>query len=252
MSTQVSIIPDVKPDLAMEAAQAVVPNTDVAADAQENVGDDSRPAWLPEKFKAPEDLAKAYAELEKKFSQPDKPKQIAKAEPTKAGVDFAAYSTEYTSTGDLSPESVQSLVDSGIPEPVVRNYLDGVRALGEMQTAQIHSLAGGEAQYATLLEWASESLDDAEIAAFNDTMEGGNTGAMHMAVKGLVARQAQVQGRPSKLVQGETTGPSGGIFRSVHELTEAMKDPRYSKDPAYRRDVENRLKNSSILGSSTR
>src|SRR5690606_30053206 len=30
---------------------------------------DERPSWLPEKFNSPEDLAKAYGELEKQFTQ---------------------------------------------------------------------------------------------------------------------------------------------------------------------------------------
>ena len=103
-----------------------------------------------------------------------------------------------------------------------------------------------------MLEWASESLEENEIEAFNSIMEQGNPAAMQMAVRGLQARFSQSSGSPAKLIQGDTIGPSGGAFRSVAELTAAMKDPRYHKDPAYRRDVENRLKNSNILTTTSR
>lgn len=99
-----------------------------------------------------------------------------------------------------------------------------------------------------MMEWASDNLSDSEIEAFNDIMEQGNQAAMQMAVRGLQARYTQTVGQPSRLIQGETTGPTSGTFRSIAELTEAMKDPRYQKDPAYRRDVENRLRTSNILG----
>jgi hypothetical protein len=41
------------------------PEAPMAAE-QDNSSD--RPDWLPEKFSSPEDLAKSYAELEKKLS----------------------------------------------------------------------------------------------------------------------------------------------------------------------------------------
>jgi hypothetical protein len=44
--------------------------------AETTTADESRPAWLPEKFKTAEDLAKSYSELEKKIAdQPKAPEQ---------------------------------------------------------------------------------------------------------------------------------------------------------------------------------
>lgn len=213
---------------------------------------EERPNWLPEKFKSPADLAKAYSELEKRFSTPaEKPKAEPQADAgTQGGLNIEAYSKEYAENGELSQESISKLVASGIPEPVIRNYLDGVSALSDRQTQQIYGLAGGEQKYNAMLEWASESLEESEIEAFNEIMEQGNQSAMQMAVRGLNARFSQSTPSPSKLIQGDTAGPSGGAFRSIAELTNAMKDPRYQKDPAYRRDIENRLKTSSILNTN--
>jgi len=241
----ITIVKEEPVDTAME--QAIKEQQDpqsAPVDQQE------RPQWLPEKFKSPEDLARAYSELERKFSTPaEKPK--TEAEP-KTGFNFDPFAKEYSENGNLSEESIANLVSQGIPETVVRNYLDGLGAISERHTQQIYGIVGGEQQYTSMMEWASENLDEQEIDAFNSIMEQGNQASMQMAVRGLQARYAQTNGSPSKLVQGETIGPSGGVFRSIAEVTAAMKDPRYHKDPAYRRDVENRLRNSNIMNTNSR
>jgi hypothetical protein len=237
----ITINKELPPDTAMEQAIQEANSQPVDTPAPEE-----RPGWLPEKFKSAEDLAKAYSELEKRFSTPaEKPKA---EEAPKTGTNFEGYAKEYAETGELSPESIAQLAASGIPESVVRNYIEGLGALSERQSQQIYGIVGGEAQYGSMMEWASDNLSDSEIEAFNDIMEQGNQAAMQMAVRGLQARYTQTVGQPSRLIQGETTGPTSGTFRSIAELTEAMKDPRYQKDPAYRRDVENRLRTSNILG----
>ena len=40
-----------------------------------------RPDWLPEKFKSPEDMAKAYAEAERKLSEPEDTKEAKEEKP---------------------------------------------------------------------------------------------------------------------------------------------------------------------------
>jgi hypothetical protein len=246
----ITVTKEAPPDLAMEKA---IQEQQSQAEAPPPAPAVERPGWLPEKFKSPEDLAKAYSELEKRFSG-EKPAgaSIEQSASPQGALNLDSYAKEYEDNGSLSEESIQKLVSQGIPESVVRNYLDGVGALSERQTQQIYGLVGGEAQYSSMMEWASDNLDETEIDAFNEIMENGNPSAMQMAVKGLQARYAQTAGQPSKLIQGEVSGPSGGAFRSVAEVSSAMKDPRYQKDPAYRRDVENRLKNSNIFGMNYR
>jgi len=211
---------------------------------------EERPQWLPEKFKSPEDLAKAYSELERRFTS-EKPKPSTAGEAS-GGLNLEQYANEYAENGELSQESIQKLVASGIPEPIISNYLEGVRAVSEAQTSALHGIAGGEKGYESMMEWASESLDESEIEAFNDIIEQGDQKKMQMAVRGLHARYVQANGQPAKLVQGDTAGIPSGSFRSVAEVTAAMRDPRYHKDAAYRRDVETRLRNSNILNVTSR
>lgn len=71
---QVTIVRDVNDNPNDPMAQALVAQTQSEQAPQEDtsVPSSDRPTWLPEKFQNPEDLAKAYGELEKKFSGEDR------------------------------------------------------------------------------------------------------------------------------------------------------------------------------------
>lgn len=202
-----------------------------------------RPQWLPEKFKQPEELASAYMELEKRLSSGSTPFNVEALEP---------FSKEFHENGDISEESVQKIVAMGLPEPVVRAYVDGQKAMMESQTNSVMQAVGGEAQYQAMTEWASNNIPEAEIDAFNSIIESGNIPSIKMAVEGLKARYEKSTGTQGRLIQGEVSGPSGGAFRSIAEIVEAMKDPRYARDPAYRKDVESRVALSNALGVNAR
>lgn len=199
-----------------------------------------RPGWLPEKFKAPEELAQAYVELEKKFSTGTTPGFQTEV--------FEPFTKEFVENGDLSEESIQKVIGMGLPEPLVRAYVEGQKAVLESQTTQLMQAAGGTEAYQAMTEWAAGNIPEAEIDAFNSIIETGNVTSIKMAVEGLKARYERAVGTKGRLLQGDTTGPAGGAFRSVAEIVAAMKDPRYAKDPAYRKDVEQRVALSNALG----
>ena len=71
--------------------------------------------------------------------------------------------------------------------------------------------------------------------------------AVKMAVTGLHARYTAVEGREPKLIGGRASKGSSDKFESTAQLVEAMSDPRYSKDPAYQRKVQEKLGRSSIF-----
>ena len=61
-----------------------------------------------------------------------------------------------------------------------------------------------------------------------------------IAVTAMASKMAGKGG----LLNGKTTVPGDGVqpFASNTEMVTAMRDPRYRKDPAYRKGVENRLR----------
>ena len=48
------------------------------------------------------------------------------------------------------------------------------------------------------------------------------------------------------MIQGETE-IIPDAFESIAQVTEAMSDPRYDKDPAYRASVEKKIARSSVI-----
>jgi len=215
-----------------------------------------RPGWLPEKFKSPEELAKAYDELQKKLGSGQReeateaePEGIAEARQvvTDAGVDFDALVDEYNEAGGFTQETYDALAAKGFPPSVVDAFIEGQQAIANQTRTQVTALVGGEESFAEMSKWAAQSLSATEIDAFNRVIDGGDLDQIKLAVTGLHARYQSVNGSEPKLLTATTGTPSAEVFRSTAELTAAMKDPRYKADPAYRADVIAKLDRSSIF-----
>ena len=48
------------------------------------------------------------------------------------------------------------------------------------------------------------------------------------------------------MLTGKAAKSSGDIFRSQAEVVQAMSDPKYDRDPAYRQDVYDKLERSNL------
>ena len=88
-------------------------------------------------------------------------------------------------------------------------------------------------------------MTDQEIESYDAIMDQGDPAAAYWAVQALSYRYRDANGVEGDLVQGKPPG-AGDTFRSQAELVQAMSDPRYDKDPAYRRDLMRRLENSDV------
>ena len=196
-----------------------------------------RPSWLPEKFKSAEDLAKAYSELEKKQGgAPETPKAF----------DFEPYSKEFAEKGDLSPESLAALEASGVPSGMVKQYIDGAKALAEQQVTNLTKDIGGRDAYAQMVEWATKTLSPDQIEAYNKAVSSGDAAQQSLAIRGLHAQYRESNG-PS-LLSGKASGASAmPPFESWAQVKQAMADKRYASDPAYRNEITKRLANSKNL-----
>lgn len=232
-------------DVGVNVPAEPLPETPATPPPENTTG---KPSWLPDKFKSPEELAKAYKELEKRVGTkiPETPTPLSE-------VSLEPFYKEFQDTGTVSEESIQKITALGYPESFVRSYIQGQQSLMESQNASIMSRVGGREAYTQMTEWASENLSSEEIDSFNDTIASGNTHTINLAIDGLKSRWHSSTGIPGKtpLVRGDaTTSSSSGAFRSIAEIVAAMKDPRYDKDPAYRKDVESRVSISNVLGVS--
>jgi hypothetical protein len=213
------------------------------------------------KFDSQEDLVKAYQELERKMSQqsqePTEQKSNDKVDVSeisedqandlveKAGLDMDTMADHYYENGSLSDEHYAALEEAGIPREYVDQYIAGVQAEAEQIRDQIFDEVGGEEQFAAMSEWAAANLSEQELNAYNEAVESGDMSVVRSAVMSLAFRYQRDAGRDPNLVGGNNGGLAG--FESLAQLTAAMKDPRYTSDPAYRREVEQKLARSNIM-----
>jgi predicted AlkP superfamily phosphohydrolase/phosphomutase len=62
-----------------------------------------------------------------------------------------------------------------------------------------------------------------------------------MAIEALKSKYVAKTGSGSKVIVGDGAPPAAAGYESKAQMTSDMKDPRYAKDPAYRRAVERKI-----------
>tara|TARA_Y100001937_G_scaffold95184_1_gene129211 strand:+ start:998 stop:1609 length:612 start_codon:yes stop_codon:yes gene_type:complete len=170
---------------------------------------------LAGKYNSPEQLEQAYLELQQKLgTEEEEPQEEEPSEEPEGGDEEEGEETE----GGLTDEDIEALQD----------------------------MAGGEQEYEQMLSWASDNLSEAEIDMYDDVMDSGDPAACFFAVQALMARYGDGTGVDGELLTGKSPTTVAQGFRSQAELVQAMSDPRYESDPAYRADVINKLDNSEI------
>ena len=95
-----------------------------------------------------------------------------------------------------------------------------------------------------MLQWAQGNLNQQEIDMFDQVMEQGNPLAAFFAVRSLAYAYNDAVGYEGKMVQGKAPKSNTDQYRSQQEVITAMSDPRYENDPAYRKDVMDKLTRS--------
>lgn len=242
--------------------QKMIDKVDAASnppvEGTEGTPPEDRPQWLPEKFKTPEDLAKAYAELEKKQS---KPAEASKAEaPTTTpetpaveqelqskGLNLAEFSAEFGQTGELSQESYEKLEKAGYPRDIVDQYVEGQKARAALYESEVKSVAGGGKVFSEMVDWAKANLTPQEIAVYNAAVESGDTNKAKLAVSGVYQRFSQARPQEPSLFKGTTSAPSSDVYESIAQMQKDMASPDYKTDPAFRAKVQAKLGRSNIF-----
>lgn len=209
---------------------------------------EDRPSWLPEKFSNAEELAKAYSALERKQSQPQEAEkevqQVAEESQTNS---LEKYYNEYAESGEISDKSYEELGQMGLSRDLVDGYIQGQKAIADNDVKAVHDTVGGSENYQRLIDWSQKNLSDAEVKAFNETLDYGSVEQVKFAVQAIASRAGVSASQPQEMLQGDTETASVDAFQSVAQVVEAMNDKRYAKDPAYRKEVEQRIAKSSVL-----
>ena len=248
LSTHEEVAPNAEAQAAHEAEMVKVADE---LEANNNPDAEQRPDWLPEKFKDAEQMAEAYAHLEKKLGG-DEPAEHADASDVKeavenAGVDFASLQNEYNEQGGLTEASMAKLEEAGFSQDLVNSWIQGQEALANNYQSSIYESVGGEEAYGQMIEWAGDNLSEAQAAAFDRAVSSGDLDVVKLAVSGLQSQYQTAEGSAPTLVsESQTTSSTGGVFNSWAEVTQAMGDSRYESDMAYRQQVSSKMARSNL------
>ena len=257
--------------IANEPAPAMAPDNEATLTENDNVEIQGEEQLLAGKYKTVDELVKGYKELESQQGRADEPEtELAEGEEQsakeiygefiggrleEAGIDFNDMSSRYAESGMLQDEDYGELEKAGFSRNMVDNYLAGLQynaaqdsALNAQQVSQIKTEFGGAEAYDAMTTWATENMEADEIAAFNRIVQGSNDGAqIRLAIAGLYAQYTASEGREPQLLGGKPSSSSGSKFESTAQVIEAMNDPRYQTDPAYRKAVEQQLARSAVF-----
>ncbi len=164
------------------------------------------------------------------------------------GLDLQEYFDEYQDKGELTQESYDKLAEQGLGKQIVDDFIAGQNARVANETREVAAVVGGEDNLNAVLEWAGENLSEAEINAYNSATQQGKDSAK-LALQGLYSRYTAENGSSPNLIGGQTGGESRDVFKSSHEMTKAMEDPRYWKDPDYQKEVQDKISRSHKAGT---
>ncbi len=214
-------------------------------------GSSERPEWLPEKFQSPEDMAKAYSQLETKLgssseNQEEEGQELGETPEQNEAINGAH--AEWDERGELSAETYDSLAQSGISRDMVDMYIQGMQSQANSEESSLKNLVGGDENYSRMSEWAVNTLSNAEQEEFDEVVTSGSSSAAKLAIQGMYARYSNESGSFAPLLNGtKADSPASQTFRSTAQVKEAMSDPRYQSDPAYRNRVAERLRHSKVM-----
>lgn len=216
---------------------------------------EDRPQWLPEKFKSPEDLAKAYAELESKLGKPAESKQAeqpsqnaVQEELASKGLDLSEFSNEFATNGELSAQSYEKLEKAGYPRNYVDQYIEGQKAQAALYESEVKAVAGGDKSFSEMVEWAKANLSPSEISAYNAAIDSRDPNIAKLAVAGMFQKFSAARPAEPSLFKGATSASgSSDVYESIAQMQKDMASPEYKTDPAFRAKVAQKLSRSNIL-----
>ena len=214
---------------------------------------------LAGKYKNAEELEKGYLELQQKLNSKEEPAQEEQEEQAEEEGEVEStildqlWEEATSESGEYSQETLDELNNMKVEELAqmhleyrnsVQNQQPQGRDFSEADIKELKGVVGGEENYANMIDWAQKSLNEQEVKMFDAVMERGDPLAAFFAVRSLAYAYNDAIGYDGNMVQGKAPRQSNDQFRSQQEVVRAMADPRYDEDPAYRRDIMEKLERS--------
>jgi hypothetical protein len=222
---------------------------------QVNLPSDEEPLDIPEKFqgKSPEEIIKAYLELEKKLGNPqEEPQEEAPSEekPEKTPEELAKYEKylDKVKSGEgLTEEDYSELEALGYTRDFINEQVEFIQYKAQQYVREVLDPVGGEEVFKEAVAWAKENWPEDKIKEYNETIAKVPKLAQQALVKELV--DAYKAGATTEPIHSNT--PPAGSKKGYTSETDFMKDisdPRYGKDPAYTKAVEAKMAQTDTTG----
>ena len=244
-----------------EAVKDYIQDDEPTQESQESQSD--RPEWLDPKFESPEDMAKAYQELQSKLGEPKQEdesnslditqeaegEEIPQGETPQQNTAIQKATEDFYETGEISEDSYKQLEEAGISKEIVDSYKANAIAAQELQqlkaemaATQVKESVGGEQNYNNMTAWAAKNLSEGEQSAYNEAVNSGDIDRINLAVSGLYSKYSNSNSvPPSSQMKGMSAPSSTQGFNNTAEMSQAMQDPRYGSDAAYTQQVRDRV-----------
>ena len=215
---------------------------------------------LAGKYKNAEELEQGYIELQKKLGQQEDIAEEAEEETAEAESDEDVEINlldelwEYEANNEEFHEEALEELKGMDPVELAKMHIEyrkqvetgetGGRDFSEQDITELKGIVGGEENYTNMIQWAQGALNETEVNMFDAVMAKGDPLAAFFAVRALAYAYNDSVGYEGNMVQGKAPKQSNDQFRSQAEVVAAMGDPRYENDPAYRRDIMQKLERS--------
>tara|TARA_R100001129_G_scaffold15306_2_gene10101 strand:+ start:339 stop:1130 length:792 start_codon:yes stop_codon:yes gene_type:complete len=218
---------------------------------------------LAGKYKNAQDLEQGYIELQKKLGEGEAEEPVAEAEETEEeyegeegeeDISILDELWEYELNNEEFHEDAVAELQQMDPVDLANLHIEYRKQVEEQAVApkdfteaemtELKGVVGGDENYQNMLQWAGANLNQQEIDMFDAVMQRGDALGAFFAIRSLAYRYNDAAGYEGKMLTGNAPKTSGSQYRSQQEVIQAMSDPRYDSDPAYRKDVMDKLTRS--------
>ena len=218
---------------------------------------------LAGKYKNAQELEQGYIELQKKLGEGEAEEPVAEAEEAEEeyegeegeeDISILDELWEYELNNEEFHEDAVAELQQMDPVDLANLHIEyrkqvekggvGAKDFTETEMTELKGVVGGDENYQNMLQWAGTNLNQQEIDMFDAVMQRGDALGAFFAIRSLAYRYNDAAGYEGKMLTGNAPKTSGSQYRSQQEVIQAMSDPRYESDPAYRKDIMDKLTRS--------
>jgi len=183
--------------------------------------------------------------ITKEETPPEQPQEA----PAFSNEDWATWSHEVATTGDLSQDTKQLIQNkTGFTPEMINDFLAGQKAKMRESRMNAANKVGGEDRLNSMFKWAAESLSQDEINSINvglshPEMQEITLFGLASKFDNAVANKASSK-EPQRNIKGDnvaSTAPTYTGYRTMREFLADRNNPRFKLEGGFRSAVEQRM-----------